>query len=188
MHAPGSRAFSFIELVIVVVIMGIIAAIALPRFGSAVDHATSSSLTANVDELQRAIDVYTAEHQGLAPGLETDSSVVVNPQVFYGRLLKTTDVDGGQNDAGIYGPYLRFWPVNPVNGSNKLRIDGAPAPANLAGWRYDSGSNTLQSDAVAAAGKPSGSVAADSQPITAGSASLGNLDGPLGQGNVDIGN
>jgi prepilin-type N-terminal cleavage/methylation domain-containing protein len=186
------RAFSLIELVIVVIIMGVIAAIALPRFGSAVDHATSSSLTANVEELQRAIDLYTSEHQGLAPGKEVDSSVVVNPQIFYGRLLKPTDLDGSQDDDGIYGPYLRFWPINPVNGVNKLRIDGAPAPANLAGWRYDSASNAIQSDAIAASGKPSGTVATDLQPITSGSVSFGNSGGatlgPGGSVGADDGN
>lgn len=66
---PSRRsAFSLIELVIVVVIMGIVAAIAVPRLSSAADNAASNAVTHDLGALQRAIELYTAgARRGAAP-------------------------------------------------------------------------------------------------------------------------
>ncbi len=170
-------AFSLIELVIVVVIMGVIAAIALPRLGSMVSNANASALKGSLAEVQRAIDIYTGEHQGLAPALESDGSVTLLPRKVIARLLVPSDADGSLSAAGAFGPYLRFWPVNPMNGSNRLRIDGAPAPANLGGWRYDSTTHSIQSDAIASSGLPSGTTSSEQVAIDRGAASLPGFSG-----------
>jgi len=169
----GHRAFSLIELVIVVVIMGVIAAIAIPRMGSAADNAKNNALKGNLDELQRAVDLYTGEHAGQAPAVEPDGSVTGTPNTVIARLLLPSDVNGTLNSSGVLGPYLRFWPINPINGSNRLRIDGIPAPSNQAGWRYDSTSNAIQSDALVALGVPAGTTGAEQVPLNAGSLGTG---------------
>jgi hypothetical protein len=53
----------------------------------------------------------------------------------------------------MFGPYLRAWPENPVNGRRSIRIDGAPAGANTHGWRVDSATGRIESD-VPAGGPP----------------------------------
>ena len=58
------RAFSLVELVIVVVIMGIIAAIAVPRMSNSAENAAKNAVIGNQAALQTAIDLYTAEHEG----------------------------------------------------------------------------------------------------------------------------
>lgn len=139
-------AFSLIELVIVVVIIGIVAAIAVPRFSSAAERSMDAALAQNLSVLQKAIDLYTAEHADLSPAREPGGSVST-ATAFARRLLQRTDAMGQLSAVGMFGPYLRAWPENPVNGRRSIRIDGAPAGANTHGWRVDSATGKIESDA-----------------------------------------
>ncbi|MEM7624887.1 MAG: prepilin-type N-terminal cleavage/methylation domain-containing protein [Planctomycetota bacterium] len=56
------KAFSLVELIIVVVVIGLIAAIAVPRFSKASEEASTAAMKANIDEIQKAVDLYQAEH------------------------------------------------------------------------------------------------------------------------------
>ncbi|MEZ6317579.1 MAG: prepilin-type N-terminal cleavage/methylation domain-containing protein [Phycisphaerales bacterium] len=91
-----ARAFSMIELVIVVVIIGIIAAIAIPRFEGMTDNARGRRLIADLDTLQKAAELYTVEHGGVNIGLDSNGSVVTD-LVLRRRLLLHTDDDGTQS-------------------------------------------------------------------------------------------
>ncbi len=142
--------FSLIELVIVVVIIGIIAAIAVPRFSSAIEKSADAAVAQNVAVLQKAIDLYTAEHADLSPAREAGGATST-PNAMIRRLIQRTDASGALESTGIYGPYLRAWPENPANGRRSLRIDGAAAGANTHGWRFDSATGVIQSDAPAGA-------------------------------------
>jgi len=138
-------AFSLIELVIVVVIIGIIGAIAMPRMSSSAENAAVSAVIADRNTLQRACDLYEAEHEGTMIHVGAGSE-----KVFYFRLLKNSDIDGTVNDsAGIYGPYIASIPVNRHNGFPTIRIDGAVAGANTHGWRYNTTTGTIEADHTA---------------------------------------
>lgn len=136
------RAFSLVELVIVVVIIGIIGAIAIPRMSSAADNAAKNSVLGSQSALQKAVDLYTAEHEGILPHIGA-----ADAKTFYFRLLRKSDLDGTINIAsGIYGPYINGIPVNPINGLNTIRRGGAAAGANTHGWRYDTTSGQVEPD------------------------------------------
>jgi prepilin-type N-terminal cleavage/methylation domain-containing protein len=138
-------AFSLIELVIVVVIIGIIGAIAIPRMSSSAENAAVAAVLADQATLQRAVDLYEVEHEGVM--IHTGASNMIE---FYFRLLKHTDLDGTVNDpAGEYGPYINTIPTNRHNGKPTIRIDGAAAGANTHGWRYDSTSGVIEADHLA---------------------------------------
>lgn len=136
----ASRAFSLVELVIVVIIIAIIAAIAVPRMSSAADNAAKKAVIGSQTALQKAVDLYTVEHEGVLPHVGADA------KTFYFRLLRKSDLDGTINASGIYGPYINGIPPNPINGINRIRIDGAAAGANTHGWRYDSVSGQIEPD------------------------------------------
>lgn len=119
----ASRAFSLVELVIVVIIIAIIAAIAVPRMSSAADNAAKKAVIGSQTALQKAVDLYTVEHEGVLPHVGADA------KTFYFRLLRKSDLDGTINASGIYGPYINGIPPNPINGINRIRIDGAAAGA-----------------------------------------------------------
>lgn len=65
MHAPSARAgFSLVELMIVVAIMGILAAIAIPNFFDLQNRARRAELPANVNAIKIAQFSYDAAHDG----------------------------------------------------------------------------------------------------------------------------
>ena len=135
------RAFSLVELVIVVVIIAIVGAIAVPRMSSSAQNAATGAVVGDTSTLQKAIDLYEAEHIGQRPG----DAIADNTQL-YSRLLATTHLDGTVDADGIYGPYINAIPANKINGKASIRIDGAPNGANTHGWRYDTATGTIEPD------------------------------------------
>lgn len=132
----------------VILTLGIIAMIAVPRMSRAASNAKSSAITANVRVLQGAIDTYAAEHGNRDPARNPDGTVTTSAAAFTARLLSETDELG--HAGGFFGPYLLRLPRNPANGLATIRIDGLVAGANLAGWRYDTAQQRLQPDHAAA--------------------------------------
>ncbi|MCA9217121.1 MAG: type II secretion system protein, partial [Planctomycetales bacterium] len=69
---PRKNGFTLVELIVVIMILGILATIAVPRFletsGRALDNATRSSLAV----VRNAIELYTADHNGALPGQSND--------------------------------------------------------------------------------------------------------------------
>ncbi|MBX2852739.1 MAG: prepilin-type N-terminal cleavage/methylation domain-containing protein [Phycisphaeraceae bacterium] len=98
------RGFSLIELIIVVVIIGIIGAIAIPRLSRGADGANSSKLKQDLEVLNKALDLYAAEHDGAYPTIAEVAQ----------QLTQYTDADGNVSATPtathIYGPYLRAIP------------------------------------------------------------------------------
>jgi prepilin-type N-terminal cleavage/methylation domain-containing protein len=141
-----NRAFSLLELAIVTVIIGIIAAIAVPRFSRGAASARESAIVADLARLQSAIDRYTAEHCGLSPGHDAPGSASSDGDDMIERLLERTDELGTPEESGFLGPYLRMMPINPFNGLRSVRIGGGAAGANTHGWRFDPLTLVIQPD------------------------------------------
>src|SRR5262245_5420103 len=74
-NRTGRHGFSMIELVIVVVIIGIVSAIAIPRLAGASDNSRVSTMKATLKILDTAAEMYAAEHDGMLPCCEPDGSV-----------------------------------------------------------------------------------------------------------------
>jgi prepilin-type N-terminal cleavage/methylation domain-containing protein len=125
--------FSMVELVIVIVILGIIAAIAIPRISSGSKNAGESALRANLATIRNAIDWYYGEHNTVFPGVKAAGGVfgvAGSQEAFTNQLLHYTKTDGTVSaslDAAFpYGPYVRgSFPVLPVGsnaGKNNIKI------------------------------------------------------------------
>ena len=149
-HSRG-RGFSLIELVIVVVIVGLLAAIAIPRFSSAGDSATDAAFSADLETLRKAIELYQGEHLGTYP----DAARIAN------QLTQYTDIHGNpsptKTSTHTYGPYVRAIPplkVGPNRGCTKV----AATTGNDVGWIYDqaSGQVTAAAPVNDRRGKPYG--------------------------------
>lgn len=123
------------------VILGIIGAIAIPRFARAGANANEVALAQNLAIITRAVELYKAEHEGRVPTTKA-------------QLLGFTDITGDAQatpDAThIYGPYLHRMPRLPL-GSNKGEDDiataGNPGDASDAGWWIDPGSGDVRANA-----------------------------------------
>lgn len=127
----GNLAFSLIELVVVVVIIGIVAAIAIPRMSRGVSGSNDASLTADLDTLRRAIELYRAEHGQAAPKLSMVNAVLTLYSNDDGSSAQTN-----QDARHMWGPYMRAIPALPVGANKGATLIGGAAGATV-GWVYD---------------------------------------------------
>lgn len=117
-HSKSRRAFTLVELVMVVSIIGVISAIAVPRIANANVRASARALQATLTNVRKAIDCYYAEHDRF-PGYNPSNGSTDNA-MFAKQLLEYSDRKGFTNPTltapFLYGPYLRApFPKNPVN-------------------------------------------------------------------------
>jgi type II secretory pathway pseudopilin PulG len=135
-----------IELVIVVVIIGIIAAIAIPRLSRGTAAAADSSTAENLQLLRRSIDLFQTEHEGVLPS--TSGGITLEDMLLKYTDVTATKVSATKDTANgiIYGPYLRTIPpisVGERKGSNGI----GTADAAGIGWIYDSTTGTITANA-----------------------------------------
>jgi len=139
------RGFSLLELVIVVVILGIIAAIAIPRMSRGTAGAADSALESDLAILRNAIDLFAAEHGGNHP----TAAKFVEQLTQYTDDKHTTDPVATKDTDHIYGPYLREIPTLPV-GANKgkttITTTAPGASAADAGWYYDASTGNVKAN------------------------------------------
>ena len=65
MSVRNSRGFTLIELLIVVVVIGVLAAIAIPKFGRTREKAIVASMKSDLKSLALAQESYSADHNGV---------------------------------------------------------------------------------------------------------------------------
>jgi prepilin-type N-terminal cleavage/methylation domain-containing protein len=110
-----SSGFTLIEILIVVIILGILAAIVIPQFASASSDARKASVASTVQSIRDEVQLYRVQHGDLVPDLVTNWDPL------------TTITSYGSNPK--LGPYLQSTPINPmitstVAGANSKVTDG----------------------------------------------------------------
>ncbi len=147
--------FTLVELLIVVIILAILAAIVVPQFATSTDDAKEAALDSTLANMRDVIDLYFAQH-GEYPASRADGASAANtPAAFIGQLSRYTDGDGTSQDtkdaAHPYGPYLKLpqVPKEPMTNTRAIVIISAGSLALTAdatdpgGWKFDSGSGRL---------------------------------------------
>ncbi len=72
MRTQLRKAFTLIEILIVVVILGILAGIVVPQFTTATNDARGGNLSAQLSSVQNMIELYAAQNNGAYPDLTTN--------------------------------------------------------------------------------------------------------------------
>jgi len=138
------KGFTLVEILIVVIILGILAAIVIPQFTEASNDARESALTSDLQTARSQLELYKVQHLDSYPGA-----------TILDQLTKRTNASGtlmpsdGQEADYPYGPYLQKFPSNPfVSGTATNTVEtgtGAPGGGN-AGWYYNTSTGQIWPD------------------------------------------
>ena len=138
---------------IVVAVLGILAAIALPTFQGHVTEARQATAKDNLRTLRIAIERYAAQHNGVPPGylagVLLPDFMIPNQFLYYTSLQG--EAAGTRSTDFPYGPYLSKMPRNSFNDKTTLRVigDADPLPESADGsygWLYKPAEKEIRLD------------------------------------------
>ena len=154
----GAKAFTLVEILIVVVLLGILAGVVLPLVAGGAISARESALAIEVQMLRRYVLVYTSQHLEVAPGYPNgDTTQAPTEQAFIDQIILASNSNGQTAAAGTpgfnRGPYLMKLPANPLNGKSTVEVLGNAAnfPANADdshGWIYKASTAEVRADST----------------------------------------
>jgi general secretion pathway protein G len=145
MIRTAKKGFTLVEILIVVIILGILAAIVIPQFTQASTQAKESNLKTNLQTIRSQLLLYKMQHDAEAyPGA-----------TFVAQMTTYTNSAGTAQAAADathnLGPYLQTIPVNPASNVSTVRIvTGAgtafAAPTTDGGWWFNSTTGEYRAD------------------------------------------
>jgi prepilin-type N-terminal cleavage/methylation domain-containing protein len=169
----AAKGFTLIELLIVVIIIAILAAIAIPQFANTSGDAQEGALDANLSTMRSAIELYRIQHRNVLPSVASsdagaNSSACAtaggvpgdgdanSPEAFAQQLTYFSNVDGAtcsvrvQASGYSLGPYLKTIPTeqitNPPSNAVVVVSTGTQDTAPAAatgGYQFDNRSGRL---------------------------------------------
>ena len=99
-----TEGFTLVELLMVILILGIIAAVVLPQFQDSSMDAKNSALQHNLSIVRKALELYAAQHDGGYPNAE-DHNTFEKQLINYTNLNQ--QVTAAKSLEYPYGPYLK---------------------------------------------------------------------------------
>lgn len=151
-----ARAFTLVEILIVVVLLGVLAAIVVPALAGWGVAAQRTTLAMNLSLLRRFIPVYTSQHGETPPGyLNGDRSAAPTEQAFVNQATLSSNKNGQTAAPGTvgfpYGPYISNVPPNPFNRLATVGFiasgDSFPGAADGDfGWLYNPATGEIRPD------------------------------------------
>lgn len=149
-------AFTLVEILVVVLLLGVLAAIVLAAVSGSTTSAKESALATDLQLLRRFILVYKSQHREIGPGYpDGDVSAAPIEQAFIEHATISSNTDGETAPIGTAGfnrgPYMQKIPVNPFNGRSSVQMlgDGEAFPADADdshGWIYKAATSEMRAD------------------------------------------
>jgi len=136
------RAFTLVEVLIVVFVLGILATVVIPQFSRASQQTRQDSLKDVLQYLRTQVTVFKAQHQDVPPGYPRGNPAAAPAaNVFVAQMTEYSDVNCNISTGALqYGPYFGKVPANPVNGFNTIEVVGnnqsMPEADGKTGWIY----------------------------------------------------
>ena len=152
----GARAFTLIEILVVVVLLGVLAGVVLPMVAGGAISARESALASDLQMLRRYVLIYRTQHLEVAPGYpDGDTTQAPTAQAFFDQMTMSSNASGQTAAVGTpgfeRGPYLMKMPVNPLNDLDTIQMlgDGDNFPANgddSHAWIYKAATAEIRGD------------------------------------------
>jgi len=148
------KGFSLVEMLIVVALLGILAAIVVPQFREQSTQAKESAARDNLRILRSMIEVYAAQHNDFPPGYVKELFTAIVP-VITAQLCGPSNSSGetASESSADYnlGPYVSAIPKNPFNDKNTIKVLSAATPfpdpptsTGTFGWIYKPSTKTIK--------------------------------------------
>lgn len=133
-----SRAFTLVEILIVVVILGILAAVAVPQFSQATDDSRVVATKDQLEKIKKALSVYFVQNDSRYPTITAGDGT-------WGEIITRS--------------YMRTPPVNSwVGGANSKKIilgsSADTAYQTTHAWIYDAATGDVLAGSFTANGDP----------------------------------
>ena len=160
-----ARAFTLVEILIVVVLLAILAVIVIPSLSKGTTMAKESALASEIGMLRRFVLIYASQHLEVAPGYPNgNTSAAPSGDTFRDQAMLSSNASGQTAAVGTpgfkYGPYLSKIPANPFNGKDTVETiaNGQAFPAaadDSHGWICKPETGEIRGDCTGGpAGKP----------------------------------
>jgi general secretion pathway protein G len=140
-------AFTLIEIMIVIVILGILAAIIIPNFADATGAAREGSLKEDLRHMRALIAAFRLQHRDTCPGYPGgDRSATPTETDFVEQMTRYSDefctTSANKTMVFRYGPYVSQLPLNPLSKKGGVHVvtgPTMPAPDDSQpyGWIYN---------------------------------------------------
>jgi len=140
------KAFTLVEVILVVTILGILAALVMPTFQGHIVKARESAAKDNIRAIRSQIELYKLQHKGIPPGYMNGSGI---PEALMLLQFTGTTTETGAaspstvpSEPYLYGPYVKRLPENSFNKlSNIVYVPEATdfstaADGTSSGWLY----------------------------------------------------
>jgi general secretion pathway protein G len=128
-RSSDKSAFSLAEIVVVIIILGVLAAIVVPQFTKAGVAVQQDAVKNQLRTIRAAIELYRAQHQDVPPDLNEG----------WTPLLTRSDVSGKLTGNPLFGPYLPNPPINPLTHASKISSSASPG----IDWWWDSSTGSV---------------------------------------------
>ena len=137
-----NSAFTLVEILIVVIILGILAAIVIPQFTQASSDARTSALASDLQTVRSQLELYKIQHLDVYPAAASFITLLTN-------RTNQAGTTGTDPNSFPYGRYLMKFPTNPfVTNSNANAVETGTGSGGGGdyGWYFNTSTGKFTPD------------------------------------------